>query len=154
VSSFVASAAAVWFLIAPFEATLGWLGSIGWASFAIGWVRAVETDEDMVGAAARRIDLMPRHRTSTLPRITLGIAVAGSLCALALAWNAEGRERALLAQGVAVVGALSLVTAASASAEVVGRQAAARKLSTAQIGRSLILAGLLVFGCWLTFFRT
>jgi hypothetical protein len=154
VAVFVMSSASVWFLLAPFEASLGFLGSLGWASFAIGWVRAAETGDLTNGTAAHRLDLLPRHSMPKLSWIALAVSLAGALAALGLAWNIEGRERSLLGQAVAVIGALSLMTAAAASVFGVGRQAAARSFSRGQLGRTLVLVALFVFGCWLTFLRT
>jgi hypothetical protein len=153
-SLFVLSSSAVWFLIAPFEASLGFLGSLGWASFAIGWVRAAGTGEDMSGGAARRIELPARQRMPALSWVMLGIGLAGALSALILAWNIEGRERSLLGQAVAVIGALALITAASSFASAVGPKAAARTFSNGQLARTLVLLGLFALGCWLTFSRT
>jgi hypothetical protein len=154
VAIFIVASACVWFLIAPFEASLGFLGSLGWATFAIGWVRAAETGEFTNGAAAHRLDLLPRHRMPALSWIATGIGLVGALTALGLAWNIEGRERSLLGQSVAVVGALSLMTAGTAATSTVGRQAAARPFSQGQLGRTLLLVALFLFGCWLTFLRT
>lgn len=153
VATFIVASACVWFLIAPFEVSLGFLGSLGWASFAIGWVRAAETGEFTNGAAAHRLDLLPRHPMPALCWVATGIGLAGALAALGLAWNIEGRERSLLGQAVAVIGALSLMTAGTAATSTVGRQAAARPFSQGQLGRTLALVALFVFGCWLTFLR-
>jgi hypothetical protein len=151
---FVMSSASVWFLIAPLEVSLGFLGSLGWASFAIGWVRAAGTGEDVSSEAAHRIELAPRQSTSVLSWVMLGIGAAGALGALVLAWNIEGRERSLLGQAVAVVGALALMTAASSFASAVGPKAAARTFSKGQLARTLVLLGLFILGCWLTISRT
>lgn len=154
VAMFVTASASVWFLIAPFEVSLGFLGSLGWASFAIGWVRAAETGDLAHGNAAHRLDLLPRHTMPALSWIAIAIGMAGALVSLGLAWNIEGRERSLLGQAVAVVGALFLMTAAAAFTSAVGRQAAARPFSKGQLGRTLVLVALFALGCWLSFLRT
>lgn len=153
VAMFIMASAGVWFLIAPFEVTLGFLGTLGWASFAIGWVRAAETSVVLSGKAAQRIDLSARYQLPLPSWLMLGTGLVGSLAALALAWNIEGRERAVLGQAVAVLGALVLMTAASTAASAVGRQAAAIELSRGQVIRTLFLLSLFVLGCWLTLTR-
>ena len=154
VTGFVMSSASVWFLLAPFEVAHGFLGALGWAAFAIGWVRAAETAELPVGTAAHRLDLLPRHRVHRASWATLAIGVVGALVVIALAWNIEGRERSLLGHAVAGFGALSLMTAAATHASVVGRQAVPRRLSKGQLGRALGLVALVVLGAWLSFFRS
>lgn len=151
---FVGCSASVWFLLEPFEATLGFLGSLGWAGFAAGWVRAVETARDVDGRNAHRVELLPRHRASTLAGVMVGIGLLGAMLLVALAWQIEGRERALLGHAVAVFGALSLLVSAANSASVLGRQAATRAFSRMQAGRTIALVGLLAIGCWLTFLRS
>jgi len=103
--------------------------------------------------AAHRIDLLPRHRVPVFSWALLGIGLAFALGVLALAWTIEGRERSLLGQALAVLLALSLMSAASTQDSVVGRQAAAQVFSKTQAGRILLLAGLFSVGLWLTFFR-
>lgn len=152
---FVGCSASVWLLLDPFDASLGFLGSLGWAGFAVGWVRAVETAKDEVaGGAAHRIELLPRHRASVLARLIVGAGLLGAMLLVFLAWQIEGRERALAGHSVAVFGALSLLASASSSASALGRQAVARTFSRMQAGRTIALAGLLALGCWLTFFRS
>lgn len=151
VSAFVGGSALVWLLIEPFEASLGLLGSIGWASFAVGWVRAAATREDLDASAARAIELAPRHRFSVLASLFVGVALLGAVALVFLAFRIEGRERALLGQAVAVMGTLSLLTIAASSAATFGRKAVARSFSAAQLGRTLALVGLLLLGCWLTY---
>lgn len=151
---FVTASAGVWFLMMPFEVTLGFLGTLGWASFAIGWVRAAETSDIASSSASLRLDLSPRHRLPLTSWLMLGIGFTGSLTVLALAWYVEGRERSLLGQATAAMGALALMTAASTSATTVGRAAAVRFFTRAQLGRTLLLLGLFALGCWLTLRRT
>jgi hypothetical protein len=152
VALFVSCSASVWFLTAPLEVSFGFLGSIGWASFAIGWVRAAETVGDERTEGAHRVDLLPRHRASAITWMRPGIGLGFSLGVLGLAWTIEGRERALLGQTVAAVAALSVMSAASAASSTVGRQAVAQVFSRKQLGRGLLLAGLFAAGIWMTFF--
>lgn len=151
VAVFLGASALVWFLIEPFEASLGLLGSIGWASFAVGWIRAAATREELDVSAARAIELAPRHPFSVLAGVFVGVALIGAVVLVFLAFRIEGRERALLGQAVAVMGTLSLLTIAASSSATFGRKAAARSFSAAQLGRTLALAGLLLLGCWLTY---
>jgi len=154
VAIFTTASACVWFLIQPVEVVLGFLGSLGWASFAIGWVRAAETGEVATSVAARRLDLLPRHQMPALAWIAIGVSVLGSVVVLGLAWTIEGRERSLLGHAVAVLGALSLMAAAATASSVIGRKAAVRPFSRGQLGRTLALMALFALGCWLTFLRT
>lgn len=151
VSAFVGASALVWFLTEPLEVQVGLLGSIGWAAFAVGWVRAAATREDLDASAARAIELAPRHPFSVLARMFVAAALGGAVALVFLAFQIEGRERALLGQAVAVMGTLSLLTIAASSAATFGRKAAARTFSVGQLGRTLALSGLLILGCWLTY---
>jgi hypothetical protein len=153
VSLFVTSSAAVWFLVAPLEASMGIWGSIGWASFAIGWVRAAETGEPTDIAAIRQIDLVPRHRLSGWSEVMFGLGAVGSLLILTLAWQIEGRERSLLGHGMAAAAVLSLMTVATSGTSIGRRQAAVRSFPKQLLWRTLGLVSLLVFGVWLTFVR-
>lgn len=151
VSAFLIASASVWFLLEPFDSSLGLLGSLGWASFAVGWVRAVETREELDVGPAHRIDLLPRHRAASIGGGFVGVALLGAAALVFAAFGIEGPERALLGQSVAVVGSLSLMSAAASSVAAFGRQAAARSFSAGQLGRTLALSSLLLLGCWLTY---
>ncbi|HEY5956585.1 MAG TPA: hypothetical protein VIV60_08535 [Polyangiaceae bacterium] len=151
---FCTASTCVWLLLGTIEVNLGILGTLGWATFAVGWVRAAETRPLRLESTALRVSMQPRHRLPWSSWMVLGLGLVGALCALTLAWTTEGsRERQLLTHAIAVLGALWLLTAASTGAASLGRQAAERAATASQFRRAAVLFTLMGLGIWLSFVR-
>ena len=148
VGTLISASATTWFLLGAEMQSLGILGSLGWAAFAIGWVRASGTYELGGGTGAAVLALAPRREVGWSARLLVGIGVVGALIGLALAWRIEGRERALLGHAIALLGALQVLTISSSAALTVGQKAESPAFPWTALGRTIVLAILVAVGGW------
>jgi len=151
VGTFVSASAVVWFLLGPEAPSLGLLGSVGYAAFAIGWVRASGTRDAGEGPTAYALDLPPRRAMSFRARSALFVGLFDAALPLVLAWRIEGKERALLGHAVALLGALQILSISSKLAAIGGQKTDSSGFPWAALGRTLLLAVVVAIGCWLTF---
>ncbi|MCC6215623.1 MAG: hypothetical protein IT376_12230 [Polyangiaceae bacterium] len=131
--------------VARLEPVRAALGTVGWALHAFSWgnVRELgwipEADERAIGAAP----LQPR---GSLPRgayALLGVAVAGAVGLVALAWRVGREEAALLAHAAATLASVGLVTVAARVAVERGREAAEPRARLTGAAQELALLGAL-----------
>jgi hypothetical protein len=130
---------------------LGLLGSLGYAAFAIGWVRASGTRDADDGKTVYALDLPPRRVISFRARLALYVGLIGAAIPLVLAWRIDGKERALLGHAVALLGALHILSTASKLSMDFGQKAEGAGNLWLVFGRTSILVLLVAIGCWLTF---
>ena len=152
VGAFITASAIVWFLVDPESLSLGLLGSVGYAAFAVGWVRASGTREVDKDALAYALDLPPRRNMSLRAMVALYGGLVGAIVPLALAFRIEDRQRALLGHAVALLGALHLLSIASKLSIAVGQKAEVSSFSWSVLGRTVLLIVLVGVGGWVTFF--
>jgi hypothetical protein len=150
VGAFVTASAIVWLLVGPDAPNLGLLGSLGWAAFAVGWVRASGTRELAAERTAVALELAPRRVIAWPARLALVIGVLGAAVPSSLAWGIEGRERSLLAHAVALLAALQTLSMVSGSTLTLGQDPEDLRLSWPLVLRCLLLAALVAIGVWLT----
>lgn len=156
VACFVSAAVAGWFLLGPDIQAPGLLGALGWAMFAVGWVRASGTQQGgeegiEEGPSAVALSLSPRRKMPWTRSLDLGIRLVGVLFVVALAWGIEGRERSLLGHAVAVFSALQILAIAPTPAADIGRKAKSTTFPWLALARTLVVAllvllGILLFG--------
>jgi hypothetical protein len=151
VGAFVTASAMVWLLVGSDAPTLGLLGSIGWAAFAIGWVRASGTRELGTEPPAVALELAPRRVIAWPARVVLLVGVLGAAVPSFLAWRIDGRERALLGHAVALLAALQTLSMVSGMTLTLGQDTESPRVSWPLGFRCLVLAGLVAVGTWLTF---
>lgn len=151
VGVFVAASALVWFVVGAEARSLGWIGSVGWAAFAIGWVRASGTRQPEDMPPATTLELTPRRAPSKTSIAMLALGIGCATVPWLFAWNVEGRERALLAHGLAILGSLHLLSTASDLSASIGQKAERTYSAWSMVARTMVYGGLMALGCWLTF---
>jgi hypothetical protein len=152
IAGFVGLSLVAWVLLGPavgvrrLEPIKAALGGIGWALFALGWgaLRPLgQLPEDRSAAGGG-----PLTARAALPRgasAVLGVAVAGALLSLALAWVPRRPHHALLAQAVALLIAIALTHTGAMVAVDRGQFAATARSSA----RTRVLGPFWVLACWL-----
>jgi hypothetical protein len=151
---YVSASAAVWFLLGSDASSLGLLGVVGYAAFAIGWVRANGTRDVRDGVPAHLLDVPPRRVPLFREKLLLFFRVLGAAVPMLLAWRIDSKDRALLGHAIALLGALQILSIASTQAVAVGQKADSPSFPWTAIGRTLLFALVVSIGCWLTFALT
>jgi hypothetical protein len=163
ISLFVAACASSWAL-GSLSAAIGTLddyravlGVLAWGLYALAWWhpwRLPEAEIARVRIGASR-GLAPRRR---LPRSAAVVALAGVLGAAlvwALAWRVDDRDRAVLAQALAVAASVALVTVTARVAVLMGRETREGQSQRLPVNRAvvntMVLLGLLLAAAWVVF---
>ncbi len=147
ITLFLALAVLTWLIASPavqpsrLDPLRAAIGAVAWGVFALSW------NERWTFKAVEARDLDPQAPAllarATLPGFAVpiaGVGVVGALAYIALAWRVRDADRALMAQAVALICAVALVTSAATVAIARGkRRVGGSGRLTPQALRSLIL---------------
>jgi hypothetical protein len=148
---FVSASAAIWFLEGARSDNLGPLGSLGWAAFSMGWIRACGERGEQPFSNVEPLALPPRRIVPWAASTAMMASAVAACVPLVLSFQVADAGRALLSHALALLGALQILSGASELATSIGQSASRSNFPWASLARTSGLVILVVIGCWFTF---
>jgi hypothetical protein len=161
ISVFVGLAAATWLVgsqaIQPgrLDPIRGAFGAVAWGVFALSWSDRWGSHPAEAPNDPEAPLLLARSELPVMATSLAGLGMVFGLVYLVLAWQVRDPDRGLVAQAVALLCAVGVVTAASVVATARGkaRSAGARRLTPTAVRALLLLVGAAVTGAIVTALR-